>query len=188
MNALLPLLLVVSAALLSPAAPASAEQAAEPAPAAPTAALSSPFPPVITVPEDARTLRVMADTVRVLVSGGQTGGAYAVLEIVSPAGSGPPPHLHADEDEIFYVLEGKVEVFDGDKKYLAGPGSVAVLPRGRVHGYRNAGNEPLRMLLTISPARFVEYFEALDKLGDQATPQKATELGKDFNLEFAPPR
>ncbi|HYC55353.1 MAG TPA: cupin domain-containing protein [Candidatus Binatia bacterium] len=155
--------------------------------AEPPPALSSPFATVIAVPDDARTLLVMSDTVRLLVSGAQTGGAYAVAEIVSPAGSGPPPHVHADEDEIFYVLEGSVELFDGEKRSIVGPGSVAVLPRGRVHGYRNAGTTPLRMLLVLAPARFAQYFEALDKLGKDATPQRATELGRDFHLQFMPP-
>ena len=38
-----------------------------------------------------------------------TGGSMAVLETTVPPGEGPPLHLHANEDEVIYVLEGDLQ-------------------------------------------------------------------------------
>ena len=48
----------------------------------------------------------MLQTVK--ISGKDTGGEYGLLEIVVPAGVGPPWHVHPEEDEWFYVLEGEL--------------------------------------------------------------------------------
>jgi hypothetical protein len=47
----------------------------------------------------------------VLLSGEQTGGAFTMVEIVTPPGGGPPPHCHTNEDEWFYILEGRIELW-----------------------------------------------------------------------------
>lgn len=45
------------------------------------------------------------DVVTIKLTGQETGGAFALLETVTPPGAGPPPHVHHREDETFYVLE-----------------------------------------------------------------------------------
>ena len=50
----------------------------------------------------------MLGTEQVVLAGASTGASFAVLAADWPAGSGPPPHIHDDEDEAFYVLAGRV--------------------------------------------------------------------------------
>ena len=56
------------------------------------------------------TFTMLGTSMRLIVTGAETGGRYTVLEQVTPAGWGPPRHIHSREDEIFYVLEGTYEV------------------------------------------------------------------------------
>src|ERR687893_132779 len=54
------------------------------------------------------------DTYRFLVTGEETGGAYFAMEAIVPPGGGPPPHIHRNEDETFYVVEGSCDIRLGD--------------------------------------------------------------------------
>jgi hypothetical protein len=60
---------------------------------------------------------------RVKASGARTGGLFGLVEVSTPEGSGPPPHVHEREDEAFYVLEGSYEVTVGDDRFDAREGS-----------------------------------------------------------------
>src|SRR6185312_3781745 len=87
----------------------------------------------------------------------ETGGAYAIVEITGAPGDTPPLHVHADDDEGFYVLEGTLRVHVGDRVMRLGPGDAAVAPRGVPHVYFVEGDTPARWLATSSDGfdRFV---------------------------------
>ena len=55
-------------------------------------------------------------------TGRDTGGAFSVVECVDAPDSGPPTHVHAREDETFYVLEGEYEFVCGGKSFAATDG------------------------------------------------------------------
>jgi len=61
------------------------------------------------------------------------------------------PHVHDDQVDSFFVLEGEVEFILGDEPQLAGPGSFVAAPRGARHGFRNPGPGPIRLLNLHSP-------------------------------------
>lgn len=90
----------------------------------------------ITAIDEAPQLAVVGETMRPLVTG--AGGArLEVFETSGPADAGPPPHRH-DWDEVYVVLDGELEVFDGTTWERVGPGQVVHIGAGTVHGYRNA--------------------------------------------------
>ncbi len=66
----------------------------------------------------------------VLAGAEETGGRFALIELLSREGTEPPRHVHAGEDEAFYVLEGAVTYYVGDGVYEAGPGTFVSMPRG----------------------------------------------------------
>ena len=78
------------------------------------------------------------------------------MEALVPAGGGPPPHIHREE-ETYYVLEGQLEVLLGEETVVAGPNDFVNIPRGIVHCFRNTGTE--RMVLTFTPAGIEGWFE-----------------------------
>jgi quercetin dioxygenase-like cupin family protein len=76
----------------------------------------------------------------------------AVLDLTFlPEFEGVDPHTHGDHVDAFYVLEGEVEFHTGDGPRRAGPGSFFAAPRGTVHGFRNPGPAPLRVLNVHAP-------------------------------------
>lgn len=93
----------------------------------------------------------------IMTSGEQSGEAISVSEHLAPAGFGPPPHIHHQEDEAIYVLAGTVSGFVGEQSFLAGPGGYAFLPRGLPHGWRVEGDVPARMLVVTTPAGFERF-------------------------------
>jgi quercetin dioxygenase-like cupin family protein len=76
----------------------------------------------------------------------------AVLDLTFlPEFEGVDPHTHGDHVDAFYVLEGEVEFHTDDGPRRAGPGSFFAAPRGTVHGFRNPGPAPLRVLNIHAP-------------------------------------
>src|SRR5262249_2742150 len=71
----------------------------------------------------------------VKISGGDTDGAYGLLEVTCRAGDGSPWHVHPDEDEWFYVLEGEFTVWVGDRKLSLPAGAFAFGPKGVPHTF-----------------------------------------------------
>lgn len=81
----------------------------------------------------------------------QTGNQYCLLEMTVPPGAGVPMHHHAAQ-ETFWVVEGEA---DFTRIGLSGPewfpvvgGETVNVPSWAFHGFRNSGNEPIRILLT----------------------------------------
>jgi len=87
-----------------------------------------------------------------------TGGAYALFEVATQPGSGPPPHIHHREDESFYVMEGGYEFLIEDSTVRVGAGSLLYLPKGTLHAHRGVGEDVGRMLVTQTPGGLYERF------------------------------
>lgn len=68
-------------------------------------------------------LGVVGDTYTTLISGLDTHGQYALIDMLIPPGSGPPPHRH-DFEEGFHVLEGEIEVTLRDTSSRASVGQT----------------------------------------------------------------
>ena len=71
----------------------------------------------------------------ILASAQQTGGSYALLEQLCPKRSGPPPHVH-QQDEALYILQGEITLVAGSERFSAKAGSLAYIPAGCVHTFR----------------------------------------------------
>src|SRR5919199_698976 len=123
-------------------------------------------------PSDAGALYLgPADYYRFLVTGEETGGAYFAMEAIVPPGGGPPPHIHRNEDETFYVVEGTCDIRLGDEWVTAGVGDFVNIPRGAVHCFHNSGEAPMRMILTFPPAGIEKFFEeTLERALDPTQP------------------
>jgi mannose-6-phosphate isomerase-like protein (cupin superfamily) len=115
-----------------------------------------------------------------------TGGAYSVLELVLPPGGGTPRHVHHREDELLAVVEGELEVVDDTGTRIALPGSVVRLPRHAVHAFRNAGDEPCRLVITAIPGGLEKFFEVVSLIAASgtATPERLAEAARTFEIEF----
>jgi len=109
-------------------------------------------------PGEGQIIPVPGHKMTIKLSGEDTDGAFSLLEI-ELTGDGPPQHIHKTEDETFYVLEGEVKFLLGEKISIGKKGTFVIIPRGTVHAWCLTGQEPAKLLATISPAGFEKFFE-----------------------------
>jgi mannose-6-phosphate isomerase-like protein (cupin superfamily) len=102
---------------------------------------------------------------------GERLGEYIVVKLELPQVSvnevnrsgpfeGAGPHFHKEHVDVFYVLEGELEVINGTETVRAGPGTSVVVPPGIVHGFRGPGDA--RYLNIHAPdGGFIEYIRRI---------------------------
>jgi quercetin dioxygenase-like cupin family protein len=95
---------------------------------------------------------------KTILSSDQTDGAMSIVDSWSPAGIGPPRHVHANEDETFVVITGSCKVWIEGGEKLVGPGESAFIPRGKEHTFKVVGSEPSRHLVILTPGGFEGFF------------------------------
>lgn len=147
--------------------------------------------PILVVPPGAgRTLVAFADEAQFHLTGADTGGQFTLLTNITPPGGGPPVHHHDNEDEAFYVLEGRVSFFFDGQWTEVKPGTVVYAPRGSVHTFKNVGDTPSKLLVKASPSGFENFFAELsDECARPGGPdmERAMAIGKAHGIHFAPP-
>ena len=100
----------------------------------------------------------------VKIGGEDTNGEYGLVEITVRAGEGSPWHVHPDEDEWFYVLEGEFTVYVGDERLSLPAGSFAFGPKGVPHTFI-AETDGARALVGFQPFLFEGF---LREIGEPA--------------------
>ena len=126
--------------------------------------------PTIKEPGEGRTIGVVGDVYRFLATGEETDGKYTLFEALVPPGGGPPPHIHSREVEAFFMLEGELAIYLGEKRFVAYAGTFANVPIGTLHYFRNESEKPVRLLITLAPAGLEKmFFEVGQPLAPGAT-------------------
>ena len=113
------------------------------------------------------------DTYTFLATTAETDGAYFVLEGLVPPGAGPPPHIHHDQAETFYIVERQLEVMVDGQVREARAGGFLHVSKGSPHNFINRSQARAKIIATSVPAGNAERFfrEALDETKDRnATP------------------
>ena len=103
----------------------------------------------------------------VMMASDDTQGRCAMLEFVTPAGGGSPYHVHRNEDESFYVLEGEMTFYVGDAVIEAQAGWFAFGPRNVPHTFVVGPHGPARYLLFTQPGGFKQF---VAEVGEPAAP------------------
>lgn len=102
---------------------------------------------------------MVGDTYHIVVSGKDTGGEYASIDMLIPPGGGPGPHAHAGFHETFYVVEGEVEFASENGRFTAATGDCVTIPKGgAVHSFKNRSQRLAHLLCTVAPAGLEELF------------------------------
>jgi mannose-6-phosphate isomerase-like protein (cupin superfamily) len=136
-------------------------------------------------------------TVRVGQGEGRAG--ISVLERRAPHGDSPPLHVHHNEDEVFYVLEGELRIRAADAEFRIGPGEVALAPIGVPHTYRVESPEGARWILVTTRGDFERFMRALSRPAERPelpapqqppTPEQAEAFAataREHGIEFVGP-
>jgi DNA-binding transcriptional MerR regulator/quercetin dioxygenase-like cupin family protein len=102
------------------------------------------------------------------VSGRDTDGAMCVFEFTGSGGG--PRHLHFEQDEWIYVIQGEFEFQVGDKHLRLGAGESVFLPRKVAHIWGCVSARPGKILNVYQPAgRMEEFFRAVSRFKDLPT-------------------
>jgi mannose-6-phosphate isomerase-like protein (cupin superfamily) len=126
--------------------------------------------------EEGQAVWFLGTLVIVKATGEQTGGVFGLIDNLLPAGFASPYHVHRNEDESFYIVEGEMTFYIGEERVKAGLGTFVYGPCGVPHGFEVDGTEPARILLQNYPAGF------------EGFPVEVGEPAKELALpEAAPP-
>ncbi|TMV10319.1 cupin domain-containing protein [Ruegeria sediminis] len=119
----------------------------------------------------------------------QTGGAMSIVDSLSPVGSGPPRHVHMNEDETFVILTGTCKFWLNGDEFTAGVGKSVFIPRGKEHTFKVVGDEPCRHLVILTPGGFEGFFADM-AAGQYRVPEdmpNIEESAKRHNMTFTGP-
>ena len=116
--------------------------------------------PIAVQPNSGRELKSLGVTHK-LVSD-QTGGAYYLCEAIFAPENGSPLHIHHNEDEVIYVLEGAIDIRLNHDKLHVLAGGVVRLPKKIPHALYNPLKTPLKIMVYAIPGGLENYFDEVD--------------------------
>lgn len=102
-----------------------------------------------------------------------------------PPGTFVPPHIHPDQDEFIYVLDGRFDLFLNGADAAAGSGDLIRLPQGIAHGIFNKSDAPVTCVFWVSPTR--QLWNLFHKINNVADPAEVVRLAGEHNIHFLPP-
>jgi quercetin dioxygenase-like cupin family protein len=142
--------------------------------------------PKVVRPEEAHSLSLYDVQFRYGISGAETDGRLALLEVTIPPRTLVKPHAHSKEDEFSLVLSGRIGIRLGDDTTEELPaGSWLAKPRSVPHAMWNLADEPARVLEVVMPAGLERYFEELAPILHEHGPEwtrRYSELAERFGL------
>ena len=111
------------------------------------------------------TRSYMGSLMSFLVTSAETKNRFFLLELRMKPGNEPPPHLHYDQDEVYYILEGELEVYCMGEVRTVRAGETIFLPRNQAHAFYYL-SPTLRFLALLQPGGLDgygldRYFEAM---------------------------
>ena len=140
----------------------------------------------IVKPEQALPIKAFGFDMKVLLTTEAAGGAISVIMGWLKPGEGPPDHVHSNQEELFFIVEGTCEVAVGDQTSTAGTGTIVFIPRNTVHRIKNVGDTTACILDLTLPGGQDRYFKAIAEraAGGGFTDEEAMEISKKFDTNF----
>jgi len=125
----------------------------------------------------------------VKVSALDTNGGLSVSELIDVHKGGPARHLHHEQEEWFYVVEGAYVIEVGEERYEElGPGDCVLAPREVAHVWAHVGEGTGRLIVALQPAGEIEaFFDELAKLGSSPKREELRRAFSSHGLELTGP-
>lgn len=138
---------------------------------------------------DAPIVLFEGDTFYTKISTGDTDGSIYVYESTRVKPGGPPLHVHYDQDEWWYVLQGEFMIKVGDQVYTAKAGDSVFGPRKIPHCFAKVGEGEAKMLMLFNPAGKMEaFFTAMSKGATKGmSADQNAQFRKDHGFEVVGP-
>ncbi len=131
-------------------------------------------------PGEGEILKAFGLDFGIRIAGSETNGAWFAFEFELARGGEVPPHIHKNEEEVIFVLEGEIKSRVGERIVNASAGSCHLVPRGTVHGQTNRGTTTARLLLVFSPPHLEGMLREASRVSDDQFPEIAAKYGMEF--------
>jgi uncharacterized cupin superfamily protein len=139
---------------------------------------ADPMPSKIVRAGDAESVENPFHPVKMMLSSQENVGKVTIYEFEVPAQSaGSPPHTHTLEDEYFFILEGRLDIMNGDRLDVLREGDFASLSRGDTHMFWNSSDAPVRLLMMTTGGSFEAFIGAVAPRLADAKPANSMEAG-----------
>jgi quercetin dioxygenase-like cupin family protein len=127
---------------------------------------------------------VSGEKITFIQTAADTDGALLEIELeLDPDGAVPGAHIHPEQEERFEIIEGRMSFRMGLKKIVAEPGDVVTVPAGKLHAFKNAGDETAKVRVQVRPAlRMEQLFETTVALAEDG---RTTSKGMPKPLDLA---
>lgn len=129
---------------------------------------------------EGRRITIPGAEITVKISSRDTGGTFAVLEGLTPPLQGPPLHLHREQDEWWYIMEGEFRFEVDGQAIYACTGDTVFAARGTRHTFQNIGMGQGRTLTTVVPGGLDLFFEEMEMVAPRGTVPDAAKLAPIF--------
>lgn len=151
--------------------------------------------PFVRAADEGEMFNMFGGLTFVKATGEETGGAYGLIEQRANAGMMTPLHVHHDEDELWYVIDGQLSVHVDGETHTVGPGDLAFGPRDTPHAFRVDADDS--RYLVVRNAGGESFFGAVgDKWEELALPdphptdeqlQRLDAVLEEYDLEILGP-
>jgi len=108
---------------------------------------------VLVTAAEVPSFQVGQTTAGLVATGERTDGRYGIFRWdMTAASGGASPHFHRTFSEAFYVLDGRISLYDGVEWRDATAGDFLYIPPNGIHAFRNESGDPVSMLIVFAPA------------------------------------
>jgi quercetin dioxygenase-like cupin family protein len=142
--------------------------------------------PVVVHSADAELLGTAPNTIQLLADGGTTGGVLsAVRSRMSKGTDGPAPHYHAAQPELFFIIEGRLNVLVGERVVTVGEGDFLLVPPHMPHAFSTPEDSGVDLLFLMPTVDRFEYFRLVDQVRQgKASPREILDSQDRFDNHF----
>lgn len=148
---------------------------------------SSGFAPVLTRAAEAETTRDPSSVMTLLADSGDTGGRLTGYRSTFAEGAvGAPAHLHTKASELFYVIDGALQVLVGEEITVLEAGDFLLVPPHTPHAFAAAAGATADVLFVFTPGagRF-DYLRLLGRvMRGEADPQEIKDSSERFDNHY----
>lgn len=121
------------------------------------------------------------------VSANDTGGQFSFFEYTGLAKVGPPMHLHFNQDEIFYVVEGAYKFAVGEETQILQAGDTIFLPRNIPHSYIQLSSFGKLTYMLQPSGKIEEFFRTMNDLAKPPTEEEAEKIYLEHDMKIVGP-
>ncbi|MGK7926062.1 MAG: cupin domain-containing protein [Spirulina sp.] len=128
------------------------------------------------------------ESIKFILSAAETSGQFDIAESQYSYLGGPPLHIHTQQDETHYILEGKLRYQIEEEAIDLEPGDSIYIPKGTPHAWINLEQEPARAIVVLNPGGSEGFFQTVSSPpSEQIDFETLAKVARDYHTEIVGP-